>query len=649
MKGPRPARFYALTMLACLVPVLALVAYAVVADRRQATLAHEADRRQRERLVVAVVEQALRVVLDAETQRLHGVDAAGPAWSRVHALAADPAVDAVAMLGPDGPQALAQTLVPRRLPAARPPAPGDTQLERARRLEHVERRPDAAAAIYTRLLTDDRPGVRAAALAGLVGCDLDRGHHARALALLDPVGTHGDLLPWDECSALFLLVAPGLVDPAFYAAVGGHLYRYGRVTGRDGPLMARLDARLRAVDDAGLQRELAVVDALLARPAGHADWRQRWSRLPAADRDGLFAGRSVTVGSELWLPLRTADGDAVVALELAAFLDRVAAHLANTDALDHLAATVTLEQRYRHGVRAVATPWGDGVFLSVRLGSVTAGPTAAWPRVLLGTSAVVGVLLGFGLLWWMMRRDLQLIRLRDDFVASITHELKTPLSLIRMFAESLQLGYETDEAGRRRSYGVIIEETDRLALLVDNVLYASRPQQVRGMGGEVVDPAALVAKVRALYQRRLEQAGFDSRWDISDDLPLLEGDGDALQQVLRNLIDNAIKYSGERRRLRVSAAADGRAVVIAVSDAGIGIAPADRRRVFDQYYRCADAMDHDRSGLGLGLALARDIVVAHGGGIAVAPGNDGGSIFTVRLPGIADEDPATASSTESAS
>jgi signal transduction histidine kinase len=247
---------------------------------------------------------------------------------------------------------------------------------------------------------------------------------------------------------------------------------------------------------------------------------------------------------------------------------------------------------------------------------------------------LVVIALGLGATYRMVRRESEMARLKSDFVANVSHDLKTPLSLIRMFAETLELGRLPDEAARREYYGVITRESERLTRLINNVLDFSRIEGGRQryeLRPIAVEP--LVHEAVEAFRHPLAQGGFKVEVDVAADLPEVPMDAEAMGQALANLIDNAIKYSGEGRRLAVSARWGGdREVRIEVADDGIGIPAAERERVFDKFYRVGRSETQGRRGSGLGLALVKHVVEAHGGRVTVDSRPGAGSRFVIRLP-----------------
>ncbi len=229
--------------------------------------------------------------------------------------------------------------------------------------------------------------------------------------------------------------------------------------------------------------------------------------------------------------------------------------------------------------------------------------------------------------------------LKSTFVSVISHELKTPVALIKGYAGTLRReDAHWDEATLRESLRVIEEESDRLNELIDNLLDASRLQA--GALPLKMGEVALDAMARRLVTRfrSAQQAPDDEkprhRFEVSfpDHFPLVEGDEARLEQVLSNLLTNAIKYSPNGGTIRVRGQVLPDQVVVTVSDEGIGIAPAEQTRIFDAFYRVDDAPTRRTQGTGLGLYLAKAVVEAHGGRIWVESEPGQGAAFSFSLP-----------------
>jgi signal transduction histidine kinase len=247
---------------------------------------------------------------------------------------------------------------------------------------------------------------------------------------------------------------------------------------------------------------------------------------------------------------------------------------------------------------------------------------------------VAGMVLGVVLVVRDLARERRLSQLRTDFVANVTHELKTPLTSIRMFAETLQLGRISSEAERQESVDVIVGETRRLSRLINTVLDFStieRGQKQYRMAD--VNVSEVVRSALNTLKYSLEEQGFTLEAEIEPGVKAA-GDADALEQAILNLMDNAVKYSHHNRWLRIGLSSRDHLVYLRVSDKGIGIPEGEQRRIFEKFYRSPAGNEGDAGGAGLGLTVVQHIVGAHGGRIEVESTVGQGSSFTIVLPGL---------------
>jgi signal transduction histidine kinase len=267
-------------------------------------------------------------------------------------------------------------------------------------------------------------------------------------------------------------------------------------------------------------------------------------------------------------------------------------------------------------------------------GDFPASQTAFAGRLLaLTLPLVLGLMLFTAyLLWRDVRREVAAAALRARFVSSVSHELKTPLTSIRMFAEMLRYGHLP--ATRRDEYlEIVVNESERLTRLINNVLDFSRIdrgdrpyQRTPLLLGDVVRDAA-----RAMAYP-LAQDGFELNLRIDDDVPPVLAERDAIIQAVLNLLSNALKFSGSARSIDLELCRAGAAAVIRVTDRGPGVSADERRAIFEPYYRSPDAQSAGVPGTGLGLALVAHVARGHDGSVDVAPAPGGGSTFSLRMP-----------------
>ncbi len=239
----------------------------------------------------------------------------------------------------------------------------------------------------------------------------------------------------------------------------------------------------------------------------------------------------------------------------------------------------------------------------------------------------------------VMLRDItrarQLEQMRTEFVSNVTHELRTPLTSIQGFAETLLEGALDEPETARHFVEIMQRESRHLAALIDELLDLSRVESGKfRMRRQPTAPQKLIAETVSRLAQKAERAGIQLMTEVPESLPLVSADPDRLIQVLRNLVENAIKYTPAGGRVTLSARHEGGRVLIAVSDTGVGIPRADLGRIFERFYRVDKARTRSTGGTGLGLAIAKHIVEAHGGTIAVESEVGKGSTFTVALPAI---------------
>lgn len=229
--------------------------------------------------------------------------------------------------------------------------------------------------------------------------------------------------------------------------------------------------------------------------------------------------------------------------------------------------------------------------------------------------------------------ELKLAQQKTTFVANVSHELKTPLTSIRMFAEMLKDGRQPDERKRQQYFSIMTAETERLTRLINNVLDFARAEQgKKRYAMRDCDLAGLAASIVESQRARLENNGFRVIFTSDGDAVDVRADEEAVKQALINLLSNAEKYSDQVKEIEVGVAREGGAAVVSVSDRGVGIPPGEAERIFTEFYRVDDALTARVKGSGLGLTIARRIARDHGGDIAYSARDGGGSTFKIVLP-----------------
>jgi signal transduction histidine kinase len=249
-----------------------------------------------------------------------------------------------------------------------------------------------------------------------------------------------------------------------------------------------------------------------------------------------------------------------------------------------------------------------------------------------GLMALVALSAGYAITR-AVSREMRVARLQSDFVAAVSHEFRTPLTSIRQLSELLARDRVSTAARRQEFLETLVTESDRLQRLIESLLDFGRMEAGRlELRFAPVDVGGLLGEVVSDATKDGTTGGHAIEMTVQADLPAVRGDRDALAHVFRNLLDNAVKYSPGRDRVWVTAAnGDGR-VGVTVRDCGLGIPVSEQREIFQKFVRGAAPVSARISGTGIGLAMAKLIIDAHGGTIAVDSTPGEGSTFTVALP-----------------
>jgi signal transduction histidine kinase len=277
-----------------------------------------------------------------------------------------------------------------------------------------------------------------------------------------------------------------------------------------------------------------------------------------------------------------------------------------------------------------------GLILGIKLhGTTIANISSHFLRTAYLILGALSLLMGGGMLlaYRNVARELALAKLKSDFVSNVSHELRTPLALIRLYAETLELGRIANPGKRQEYYEIIRKESERLTSLINNILDFSRIESgKKEYNFRETDVADLVRGTLESYRFEIEQNGFQFEQKIDNDLPQVSVDREAIARSLLNLVNNAVKYSATEKYLGVNLYRHSGGVNLEVVDHGIGIPAKEQPKIFDEFYRVCDPLVHDTKGSGLGLSLVRHIVQAHGGEVAVESEPGHGSKFIITLP-----------------
>jgi signal transduction histidine kinase len=230
-------------------------------------------------------------------------------------------------------------------------------------------------------------------------------------------------------------------------------------------------------------------------------------------------------------------------------------------------------------------------------------------------------------------REVRLAELKSNFVASVSHDLKTPLALIQLFAETLELGRVRTPERAAEYYRIINGEAKKLTRLIENILDFSRMEAgLRPYRTAPADLGEITRDVVARLQSQFEQGRFTVTTRIDQGLPLVDVDSGAVQQAIENLLANAMKYSREDREIDVQVTRSGADVAVRITDHGIGIPRHLQRRIFRKFFRVDSGLGGGPQGTGLGLAIVEHTMRGHGGSVSVQSEPGAGSTFTLAFP-----------------
>ncbi len=246
---------------------------------------------------------------------------------------------------------------------------------------------------------------------------------------------------------------------------------------------------------------------------------------------------------------------------------------------------------------------------------------------------IVFLLFGLGLVFRNIRREVELAQNKADFVSNVSHEIRTPLALINMFAETLLMGRVRTEEKKMEYYGIITKEVSRLTNMVNRILSFSKMEaNKREYSKQELSVNAVAEEVMNTYSYHLESNGFAYAYEPTEPLPPVSADREAIIEVVVNLIDNAMKYSLQTKKVEIHTGMEEGMACIKVKDHGMGIPKNQLNKLFEKFYRVPNGDVHETKGAGLGLTIVKQIMDAHEGKIKVESIEGKGSAFKLLFP-----------------
>lgn len=254
-------------------------------------------------------------------------------------------------------------------------------------------------------------------------------------------------------------------------------------------------------------------------------------------------------------------------------------------------------------------------------------------RLFFITLSMLLTCLSLAIIYVGWRHDRQLRQLKESFISNVSHELKTPLSLIHMFSEMLVTDRAKNESKKLEYYRVIYNESDRMSRLINNLLdFGSLVRGIEYKHFEKTNIGYLVTKALEAYRYEAEKAGFQLSVNIDESIPDTYADPNAITMAFLNLLDNSVKYAGNQKEIRVQVKQKDGAIALTVEDKGLGIPLSEQGKVFDKFYRVNDPSIRRVRGSGIGLAITKHVAEMHEGKVTLSSEPGAGSTFTLIIP-----------------
>lgn len=242
---------------------------------------------------------------------------------------------------------------------------------------------------------------------------------------------------------------------------------------------------------------------------------------------------------------------------------------------------------------------------------------------------------GIILIYYNVRKELRLTQLKSDFVSNVSHELRTPLSLISLYSETLVLDRLKSEEKKKEYYSVINSETNRLSKIVNSILNFSKMESgTRKYNLSDVNLVEMNKEILGTYDFHIKSKGFSYSINTKTKLAIIKADQDAIAESIINLIENAMKYSAEKKEFIINIGNNKIGPYWEIVDSGIGISEEDKIKIFEKFYRVSSGLVHNTKGTGLGLSLVKQIMDAHNGEITVKSSLEKGSTFRLQFNNI---------------